>query len=319
MKYDNPIKGAARGWAWNRICDRIRSKDERRRARIFVLIGDTIEELRVAQTKGFSHFNVIGVDVRPEPVKAWREAGGLAIQAPLEAVIAFSKHDPSAVIADFCGGISDVSFLTFLVSLFRTKLPGCIVMNLLRGRDEIDNYRPDNFLNFCKTAGDDRLSQVSKKRSFIVLMNLFQRIYSQTIATDLKIKTWPPTPEQFKAVEDQFKGFWPDFQRGLSPQFHDYQSKDSSQYFDSLAINSIGLDYMLLFGSRGEFKLGTKLSPEDRAYGLEQMRNRAQFLVTSSGKYDIKSIKQRLAALEAVRTKKLLELKPHYRPKYEAA
>tara|TARA_Y100000034_G_C6826553_1_gene372702 strand:- start:215 stop:1105 length:891 start_codon:yes stop_codon:yes gene_type:complete len=296
MKYNNPIKGSARGWSWNRICERIRTKDERRRARVFVLIGDTTEELRVAQSKGFSHFNVIGVDLRPEPVKAWREAGGLAIQAPIEVVVSLSKVAPQAVIADFCGGITDMSVNTFLIALLRCKTPGCVVMNMLRGRDQIEDYR-------CVPMGmlaEAGLDGMGKKRSTIILLDLFRRLYREEIISDLGIDRWPPTKVQMEEIQACFNERFDEFKRILRPDFHEYKSVDSNQYFDSLAVDTT----MRIDSAIGD-------------YGHDVEKILIEIL--EDGGFEMSSVKRRMAALEAVRTQKLNELKPHYRPKYEAA
>lgn len=297
MKYDNPVKGAARGWAWNRINERIRTKDLRRRARVFVLIGDTTEELRVAQTKGFSRFNVIGVDTRPEPVKMWRDSGGIAIQAPIEAVVAFSKVAPHAIIADFCGGINDISFDTFSVAMSRCQRPGCIVMNLLRGRDQVEEFRKMP-IQMLEDAG---LGRISKKRSVIVLLEIFRQLYRDDIISDLSIETWPPTMEQLELVQKEFDRHFDRFKQRLQPDFYEYKSRDSNQWFDTIAINSTPMDFITKNGEL--MKRVTRLA-EDEVW-------------TELG-YDVQSIKRKLAAMEAVRTQKLnAELKPHHHWKYQ--
>ena len=138
-KYQNVTKARAREWAWDCICDRIKSN--RKNARVFVLIGDTTNELDIALKRGFSADNVIGVDIRDKPIRMWREQGGIAIKAPLEMVVGLSKVPPSGIIADFCSGIDEVTYTSFLSAMSSAVSPGCIVINLLRGRDKIKDFR----------------------------------------------------------------------------------------------------------------------------------------------------------------------------------
>ena len=291
MKYNNPIKQTARGWSWNRICERIKSKDARRRARVFCLIGDTTKELEAAKSKGFSLFNVIGVDIRPEPVKAWREAGGLAVQAPLECVLALSKYSPQAVIADFCGGLTEKSFNTMVLALARTEYPGCVVINLLRGRDHIDKFRMKGLNKACDTFNKPELKQLTKKRSILVMYELFHRIYGPQIFSEIE-ETESLTKQQFRKVDELFETHWKKFVETLSPDFYDYKSADSNQYFDSLALNATGYPS----------------TPE-------QVMNSGLFSLIKD--YDIQLAKRRMAALEAVRTKELNKMKSHYIEKYQ--
>jgi hypothetical protein len=288
--YDNLIKSAARGWAWNRISDRIKNTDARRRARVYCLIGDTVKELETAEKKGFSKFNVIGVDVRKESVEAWRAAGGIAIQAPLEAVIALSKYDPSAVIADFCGGLTKTSLFTFHIALHRTMAPGCIVVNLLRGRDHAKHFGPSE--DVVKVIKEQHLqyAKTIKKRSVILFYDLFKGLYGDTIMNNIKFNV--PVDIQFKLAEQEFDKYFNMFKSKTNPQFYDYKSQDSNQYFDSLALNSIQ----------------EKPNKEVALQLIESF---------NENKYDFLKIKRRLAAMEAIRTQKIRQMKQHYWEKYE--
>lgn len=272
MKYDNPTKAQARGWAWNRIAERIRGSFNRKRARVYCLIGDTTHELEVAEAKGFSRLNVIGVDIRKEPVEMWRAAGGLAIQAPIDAVLLFSKIKPQAVIADFCGGLNEASWGTW-EALSCVQHPGCIVMNLLRGRDKIKQYRPDPFLDIVKRV-DSRTAKLYKKRPMILLSSLFCKLFGDVLFegiddNDVAI-TRLATDKKFFA---HFMHKFDEFIGALDPQFYEYKSADSFQWFDSIAINSC---------VRPESALPGEYSEEECT-----------------------KIKRRLAALEAVRTQRL--------------
>ena len=91
MRYQNQTKRTMRNWTWNQLAKRIPNKDDRRKARVYCLIGDTTEDLETAEKKDFSRHNVVGVDIDTKKVQQWRDAGGLAIQAPLEVVLAYSK------------------------------------------------------------------------------------------------------------------------------------------------------------------------------------------------------------------------------------
>ena len=289
-KYDNKTKKQARIWAWDRLVERIPSAAERRRARIYVLIGDTTKELEIAQKKGFSPFNVIGVDVRDEPVKNWRKAGGLAIQAPIETVLAFSKYDAQGVIADFCGGINATSFATFATSCIRTVSPGGIVINLLRGRDSVKSFGITH--QKFEVAGVN--SQVAKKRSVIILNQMFQklckneidRIYNAVDQPDLNLSD----RQKASLLRKQFNELFEDFCSRFHPQFYEYKSEDSNQYFDTLAINALT--------KKGDI-MDTSFVQDKKAWVRQG--------------YDVVGTKRKLAALEAVRTMKLQELSDHKR------
>jgi len=308
-KYDNGVKNTARGWIWNRVCERFKTNDEKRRARVYTLIGDTTKELEVAQAKGFSKFNIIGVDIRPEPVEAWRSAGGIAIQAPIEVVVGLSKYPPNVVIADFCGGLTDKTFRAFQIALIRTVWPGCVVTNLLRGRDDIQKYGP-----FCLTTDVGEVTEqvresykmiressygdVVKKRSVVLFYDIFKRLYADVI---LQSANMPmdrrPTASEMKNLSDTFDYYYKRLKDQMNPNFYDYKSSDSNQYFDSLVINAMG-------------------RLEDKSDKEKELAKAFLDQAIEFSPDDLLLYRRRLAAMEAVRTMKLRELKEHYRERY---
>lgn len=296
MAYDNRNKDEARRWAWNRICERIPNV-LRKKARVYTLIGDTTLELEVALSKGFSDINVIGVDVREEPVQRWREAGGLAIQAPIAAVVAFSKVKPQGVIADFCSGISVKNFNSFTMAFARTAIPGCVVINMLRGRDEVNKFRGQYQDAFLESVGEDKLIPMARKRSVLLLHELFQRLCKREIAKFFEpIDALNLTPVEQLALamgskySTIFDRLFREFSGKLNPQFYEYQSQDSNQWFDTLAINAI-------------------VSPDDCLP--------PRLLDDELWECDVQVVKRRLAALEAVRTMRLNELGERKRRLFE--
>jgi hypothetical protein len=290
-KYVNITKRSARGWAWNQLKKRIRHP---KKARVYCLIGDTTEELETAQKKGFSPYNVIGVDVQEEAVRRWRQAGGLAIQAPIEAVINFSKVQPHGVIADFCGGLTEMSFRTFEIAIYKTAISGGIVMNLLRGRDEIKKFRPEGLENFLKS--NDQMSQMIKKRSVVLLYQLFDCLYRDhpdIVDCTERMRQLAKSERMlrkhigvFRELQDRVDTYFEEFRDKLAPEFYEYKSQDSSQMFDSLAINSF-------------------MAADDCV------------LRTDWSKYNVEVIQRRLVALEAVRTTKLNKLPERRRIQHE--
>jgi len=295
MKYNNLTKAQARGWAWNRICQRIKGSFNRKRARVYCLIGDTTHELEAAEAKGFSRLNVIGVDIKKESVEMWRKAGGLAIQAPIEAVLLFSKVRPQAAIIDFCGGLNEISFSTWKAGIFGVEFPGCVVMNLLRGRDKINKYRPDPTLEILKN--DSKARSLCKSRPVILLSTLFTYLYEDELFGGGWNSVENVNEEKFsdRALEfvtnpsfiRKFKAKFDDFCLTINPQFYEYKSIDSGQWFDSIAINS------------------GCLIPVDPSLGNSGIEDLQDEWKNSHSENEYKMIKRRLAALEAVRTQKL--------------
>lgn len=270
--YDNVTKGQARGWAWNRLTQQIPGRLERKKARIFCLIGDTTNELEAGISKGFSRHNIIGVDVKKEAVIMWRKAGGLAIQIPLEAAIAFSKIRPQGVIADFHCGINDMTFKTFLQAVACTDMPGCIIINMLRGRDQVEDFRLPHQHEFLKIAAPELL-QVAKKRNYIILQQLFNIVYTPTLTLDPKTHFLNPreAKRNFDDFQRAFMHHFDVFKQMLNPKMHSYKSQDSGQWFDMLSIDSF--------------------RSAEPVIDLDEWRD-----------YDIPLIRRRLAALEACRT-----------------
>jgi hypothetical protein len=292
MKYNNQTKRVSRGWAWNQLVKRIGGSNMRRRkARIYCLIGDTTEDLVTAEKKGFSRYNVVGVDLKKEAVEKWRAAGGLAIQAPIEVVLAFSKVRPAGVIADFCGGLTDTTYKAVLEGCSRTVAPGCIVMNLLRGRDKINTFLPRSLRHLIE-VNHPEIVKFSKKRSVILLYQLFDLMYRDhpeilECAEEMHNLREDDSALRrrfgvYRELQDRVDVYFAEFVGKIAPEFHEYKSEDSNQYFDSLAINAF--------------------------VGAEQDIPSAN----SSGewweKYDMKKYLNRLAALEAVRTTRINKL-----------
>lgn len=285
-KYQNQTKRTHRGWTWNQLVKRL-GKGNIPRARVFCLIGDTVEDLEVAQSKGFSIHNVIGVDLDLEKVERWREAGGLAIQAPLEAVVAHSKIRPQGLVADFCNGINSVAIYTLLNAYFTSGEPGAIVVNLLRGRDQVKKVKdlfvrpgevsdiklagvnpkdigtfPDISLDMNEFFFDMYVENMfPKQRSFLLLLYLHAVLNGQDLFLD--------------------EAFIRDFFESVQPETTAYKSEDSNQYFDLVALNTLDR---------------VKFDPN----GVDRISS-----FTDWSDYDIPLVKRRLAALEAVRTQRL--------------
>lgn len=284
-RYQNNTKAAARGWAWNRICDEIRGSFDRKRARIYVLIGETNLELEIAEKKGFSRYNVIGVDLKEEHVKRWRAAGGLAIQAPLEPVLYLSKVRPSAVIADFCGGITVNNMHVVLAALNKVNPPGKIICNMLRGRDQVRYFRHKGYEHI---TGRSELALIEFLYKYIAYTEEATNAFSFSEYDGEPLRTVKKS-----IIQQKTHSMW----EQLNPQFYSYKSEDSSQWFDSMALHSL---------------------PETPSETKEDKSIRLQFEHALAQQYDIPLIKRRMAALEAVRTQKLNKLPTRKRESFSA-
>jgi len=269
MKYDNRTKAEARGWTWNQLSSRLpKRKIERQDSRIFTLIGETTEDFTAGIHKGFSPFNIIGVDLKETSVKRWRQAGGFAVQGPLDLVVIASRISPSGVICDFCGGMTKSNFNTFWNCFMYLNRPGAIILNMLRGRDDIKNML-DTFdgNGFCSALGLD-----PKRRCHVI----YAKLLWDSFMFDLEIQEITGTGL------GGFLLFAVLISRRLDPSFYSYKSADSRQYFDMIAMSMPQFD-----DGAGPRALDSSTK--------ERVRERIQSV-------DMRDTRRRMAALEAVRT-----------------
>lgn len=127
-----------RRYVWNQLRDRV--KVHPRDAVVIYLAGAQNLDREVAIKKGFHANNLIAVDSDKEVVTALRGSGQLAIHGDIHSVLFnWPSHTPaSAVILDYCGGVSSPRVGGIVSFLLRRQSAGCIVaVNALRGRDDI--------------------------------------------------------------------------------------------------------------------------------------------------------------------------------------
>jgi hypothetical protein len=248
--------------------------------RIYVLIGDTTAELQTALRKGFSPFNVIGVDIKAKSVEMWRKAGGLAIQGSLDQIIMASKIRPHAIICDFCGGITTSTFNTFWISYMSLAAPGAIALNMLRGRDDINKMQeqePYNLSMICRGLGLN-----PKSRG--------QMIYSKMLVDCFFFE--PTIQMGFGNNVDGFMEFAVKISRRLAPKFYEYKSKDGGNWFDSMVMSMPPEATKHMDGTFiNEFSRCKSLCHQAEGYIEKRLQDDK-----------MKTIKRKLAALEAVRT-----------------
>jgi hypothetical protein len=272
MRYNNITKAQARGWTWNQVCSRLPwGKQQRSQQRVYVLIGDTTAELQTGLSKGFSPFNIIGVDTKKKNVQMWRDVGGLAIQGSMDLVVTLSKVRPDAVLCDFCGGMTKQNFHTFWMCYMHLNRPGVISLNMLRGRDDIDSFRNElNTAAICQGLG---LNEKNRGHLMYAKMLIDSFYFESTIQ------------EYFGNDVDGFMGFASAISKHLAPKFYNYRSKDGGkQYFDTLVLSLPGH------------------APEEFTRPKELDQNASDYRTKRHNCEEVPKIKRRLAALEAVRT-----------------
>lgn len=133
--YDNKVKEAWRGWAWNQIKNRLKSSFNKR---VCVLAGDIAGDLPKSVKHGFE---CVGVDVNQACVDEFRSSGGVAVKDQLRYQLACLK--PDGLIADLTSGTTTKNLAMLCDSIY---LCDAVVFNFLRGRDkgmhEVDGTAP---------------------------------------------------------------------------------------------------------------------------------------------------------------------------------
>lgn len=99
-----------RGWAWNRLVERLDVPVEQ--ARVVYLCGPEDHDRVCGLRRGLRNENLIAVDTSPENIDRVRRAGGYGVVGTLSNVLR-SMSEPlvfHGVLADFCQGIGSGSF-----------------------------------------------------------------------------------------------------------------------------------------------------------------------------------------------------------------
>lgn len=226
--FDNDTKLCWRGWAWNQIAKRVRPGGV-----VVVLAGECAMDLPKARKHGFE---CVGVDIDGECVDTFREAGGVAVQDVLHRQLLAIR--PDGVIADMMGGVTENGWNSF-VSASVCGASG-VVWNGLRGRDSgigkfADLNREFRVPEF--STGRPRLVQIEKHRGKIIWLNwcLNSWLIVNGSQSDWIGGGGPKTVD--------ISGFSDKFILELSkigrPEYFSYRSKDSGQFFDSVAFSCL--------------------------------------------------------------------------------
>lgn len=225
--YDNGTKETWRGWAWNQISMRCPAK-----SKIGVFCGDVAADYEVATKKGFTP---VGVDIVENCVTAFRKKGGVAIHEDVTSVVRFFDFD--GFILDELGGVTKSS-----AHRLKVVQRGCfaVVANYLRGRDSTgaDLCRQLNFLTVPiknKSRHMVRLP-INKHRGLIawVFTNVLPiadfEFCFDAVSLTRKIASFS-YKERLQVLVDYFA-------KESNIQVFSYRSKDSGQYFDSVAYSN---------------------------------------------------------------------------------
>jgi hypothetical protein len=295
-EYIDSRKDTWRGWKWNSIakaaCNfnpRLPPSEVSRRLgdkTVLYLVGPEDHDRRKALAKGFANHNLIAVDVVQERIDEVRRAGGLGICAPLQQVILHWPHDwPIDVIdADLCHGfVSDVRALQFCMCYTPAVHTNSVVsLNLMRGRDQHSN----EIRTLCKIAaefipkGAEHEHDIVKHRGSNWLMNLTFFIH--------RMKGYGKYPKGYIGIEPETVR---ECFQAWKPAVNSYQSKTSSQYFDSVV-------------HRWAFHIDG-LSPDHPLWA--SLKDGCDDLMSPACANN-EGVRERIAALRAVRTKKVKSL-----------
>jgi hypothetical protein len=221
--YDNGTKEAWRGWAWNQVASRVAPGST-----VIAMCGDSGKDSEVARKKGFQ---CVGIDLVQQHVDTFRESGGVAVCDKLHRQLWALK--PDAAILDMLGGLTTRSFVDpYCASL------GCkaVVWNGLRGRDagvgSLSRQLESNkftFLDFSSGRGVRRIFGKHRGHlAFFLITQIGLCTYEGKHFIDSNGRlAFPPVHVKQWHLDM--------LARELRPAFNSYKSKDSGQYFDSIA------------------------------------------------------------------------------------
>jgi hypothetical protein len=231
--YDNGTKKSARCWCWNQVCQRVPKGST-----VMVLIGDTDYELKEGTRRGM---NVIGVDVREESVSLFRKNGGIAVCDDF--MVQMQNIKPEAIIFDGLSGITKYSEKLIAEAGYYVKV---IVWNGLRGRDSLAK-------NHKLLSSDEEIDVYRKGRKIAtrnpgihraMLMYAFS-LFSDIVRFEYYMDLYRPEKleARLEAIGEMNLHQDLKLRKYLTgrhkPEFMTYRSKDSGQYFDAGAWNTV--------------------------------------------------------------------------------
>lgn len=228
MKYDNPTKQTWRGWAWNQLQSRIPKQST-----VMVLAGDAAADLEHARRR---KFKCVAVDVDMKCVDTFRAAGGVAVQDKIHRQLMLIN--PDAAILDMLGGITPESWGNVMVSAQSCR---AVVWNGLRGRDIGAGTTARRLASQkCPDYSTGRLSLTDYglhrgKLAFSALVGFYW------MATNKRIGELFVSASNYRGPAAIEVPQWFELEMAsiLRPAYSSYRSKDSNQYFDSIAWTNL--------------------------------------------------------------------------------
>lgn len=287
-QYDDAAKDAWRGWKWNTIAAALmnwRELGPAERARqlstktVLYLVGPDDHDRKRALARGFANHNLIAVDIVQDRIDEVRAAGGFGIRGSLQQLIMNWPSDwqIDVIDADFCSGlVCDVMNFPWCLNISQAIHPDTVVsINMMRGRDSQSN----DIRRFYKEISSKLPKGFASRFGVDIESATKHRGFNWTIRLIQYFRRMLKNEFSVSHIASILAGEW-------NPHSNTYRSKTSGQVFDSVvhrwAMNEESMNHSKLIPFVSE-KLSTKTA-------------------------NSKGVRQRIAALRAVRTMKLREL-----------
>lgn len=306
-EYIDASKDTWRGWKWNAIAraclswnDRLSQNEQAKRLSkktVLYLVGPEDHDRRKALVKGFASHNLIAIDLVQDRVDEVRRQGGLAIRGSLQTILMNWPHDwlIDVVDADLCSGlVNDVGEIPNCLFLSRAIHAETVIsLNLMRGRDAHSNVIRDGMRSFIEPLMPDGYTKthhdVVKHRGSNWLFQLAQHWRQvRDLAEGL--------PEQMDELGRRGVFLNPievsELFESWRPQVSSYRSKTSGQVFDSVV-------HRWAFQMMDQEGIHKSVWTDHREAVKDKLSDKC------SG--DL-GLKERIAALRAVRTTKVRKL-----------
>lgn len=305
-QYDDAAKDAWRGWKWNTIASAatgwldLPPKERARRLSdktVLYLVGPDDHDRKRAMARGFRNENLIAVDLVQERIDEVRAAGGFGIRGSLQQLIMNWPEDwPIDVVdGDFCSGLTnDITSLPWCFIMSPSIQRDTIVsLNMMRGRDAQSNWLRDLICELTKHHTDrhDAESQMKHRAA-----NWSHLLFD--IEFKMSIHFGYHTARSENSMDTRTR----EMVNEWNPKANSYKSKTSGQFFDSI-VHRWGSVFEYVSCSFGVCKNG---GCRRKHVWNEMAKTVCKLLSRTAAKDD--GIRQRIAALRAVRTMKSREL-----------
>jgi hypothetical protein len=215
QKYVNPTKSTWRGWSWNQVMQRAGRSYAYAKKTVCVLAGDSAGDAAHARKHGVK---CVAIDYSVDNVRTFRETGGVAIQDSLRnQLIAMT---PDCLIADFVNGIT---YENLAIAVDAIAICDAVVLNFLRGRDALGGK--------MASAGDSMVPHYSGRRVVVEPTGKHRGKLAAVLLGWMCAEDWYGIDRGRRFIPEDLFG-------KMKPSFYSYRSKDSGQYFDSIAITT---------------------------------------------------------------------------------